>query len=111
MVSLGKGDEAGDRKQIDRDQQWDRDSWEARLYFENGHKMPHHDEEMCSDNRRAPKQLLLHPNCTQIRGFSVLGVELSFGANGAVSVSDERGWNHEAQNAFQVLTKDDIMIS
>jgi hypothetical protein len=60
---------------------------------------------------RNPRELLLHPNCTQIRGFSVLGVELLFGANGVVPVSDEHGWNHETQNAFQALTKDDIMIS
>jgi hypothetical protein len=58
-----------------------------------------------------PRELLLHPNCTQIRGFSVLGVELLFGANGVVSVSDEHGWNHHIQIAFQALTKDDIMIS
>ena len=51
-------------------------------------------------------------DCTQIRGFSVLGVELLFGgANGVVPVSGEHGWNHETQNAFQALTKDDIMIS
>lgn len=78
MVSLGKGDEASDRKQIDRDQQRDRESWEARLHFENEHEMLQHDEEMCSDNRPAPKQqlsseigtILRHkslPSCPEIK--------------------------------------------
>jgi hypothetical protein len=57
---------------------------------------------------RNPRELLLHPNCTQVLGSWCRAL---VGANGVESVSDEHGWNHETQNAFQVLTKDDIMIS
>src|SRR5882724_1327703 len=60
---------------------------------------------------RNSREVLLHPGCTQIRGFSVLGVELLYWRQRRRVLLGGRRVEPSDSECYSGTDKDDIMIS